>query len=312
METMGHLLRMATHTKRPKMHQRPDTLCTDLHSQGPYRRPCGQPQAYPQKNPVAIHLLRGTYIYGRGGPRPKTQHHGRHRLLTGTTVCDLQKGRPPPPEESTPYPSPSSNAWTQSPKADLQETNQSQTLPGSHSYSSSDPANIFVVTQATQATKSSPVTCAAATFVSLLFTMQKNGVKGESIGHGTTCHTCACAVVAIQRRVVHLRQHGAPPDMHLAAVFNGKRLSTLRSAEITSALRAANKIIGPQVGFTPYDVSTRSMRAGGTMAPLMACVNTAAILLVGRWRSDAMLRYLQKTAQTFTAGLVVCMVQHGD
>ena len=74
----------------------------------------------------------------------------------------------------------------------------------------------------------------------------------------------------------------------------------IRSAEITAALCAATTIIGPQVGFTPDNVSARSMQAGGAMALLMAHVDTDMIRLVGKWRSDAMLCYLHTTAQTFT------------
>ena len=48
--------------------------------------------------------------------------------------------------------------------------------------------------------------------------------------------------------------------------------------------------MGPQVGFTPEDVSAQSMQAGGAMALLMARVDTDTIRLVGRWRSDVMLR----------------------
>ena len=33
---------------------------------------------------------------------------------------------------------------------------------------------------------------------------KKNGVKGESIGHGATGHPCACKVAAIQRREAHI------------------------------------------------------------------------------------------------------------
>ena len=77
--------------------------------------------------------------------------------------------------------------------------------------------------------------------------------------------------------------------MNLAAVFNGKIWSKVLSAEITSALRAATTIIGTQVGFTPDDVSARSMRAGGAMSLLMARVDTDPIRLVGRWRSNVML-----------------------
>ena len=72
------------------------------------------------------------------------------------------------------------------------------------------------------------------------------------------------------------------------------------------------QITRPHVGFTPENFSARSMRAGGAMAFLMARVDTDKIRLVGRWRSDKMLRYLHTTAQTFTEGLVARMVQHGD
>ena len=70
--------------------------------------------------------------------------------------------------------------------------------------------------------------------------------------------------------------------------------------------------MGPQVGFTPDDVSARSMRAGGAMAILMSRVGTDTIRLVGRWRSNVMLRYLHTTAKTFTEGVASRMVQHGD
>ena len=70
--------------------------------------------------------------------------------------------------------------------------------------------------------------------------------------------------------------------------------------------------MGPQVGFTPEDVSARSMRSGGAMALLVARVNMDTIRLVGRWRSDVMLCYLHTTATTFMEGLASRMVQHGD
>ena len=100
--------------------------------------------------------------------------------------------------------------------------------------------------------------------------------------------------------------------MHLSEVFKGNKWSTICSAEITAALRSATTIIVTQVGFTPDDVSARSMQAGGDMALLMARVDTYTIRLVGRWRSNAMIRYLHTTVQTFTEGLAARMVQHGD
>ena len=54
------------------------------------------------------------------------------------------------------------------------------------------------------------------------------------------------------------------------------------------------------------------MRSDGAMDLLMAHVDTDMIRLVGRWRSDVMLRYLHTTEKTFTEGLASRMVQHGD
>ena len=119
-------------------------------------------------------------------------------------------------------------------------------------------------------------------------------------------------MAAIRRHVTHLRQHRATPDTHLAAVFNGTAWSTVRRAKITAALRDATTLMRPQVGFTPEDISARSMWAGSAMDLLMSRVDTEMIRLVGRWRSDIMLRYFHTTAQTFTEGLASRMVQHGD
>ena len=110
----------------------------------------------------------------------------------------------------------------------------------------------------------------------------------------------------------HLGHHSASLDTHLSAVFKVDKWSTVRSAEINAALRAATTIIGPYVGFKPDNVRACSMRPGGTMALLMARVNTDTIRLMGRWRCGAMLRYLHTTVQMFTEGLAERMVQHRD
>ena len=100
---MGHLLCMAAHPKQPTRNQGPNPLPTYLCSQGPHRHPCSQPQAYPQKKRVVIHPLRGTDLCSRGGPRLKTQHHGRHIFSPGTTVFNLHEIRSSP-RKSTPPP----------------------------------------------------------------------------------------------------------------------------------------------------------------------------------------------------------------
>ena len=51
------------------------------------------------------------------------------------------------------------------------------------------------------------------------------------------------------------------------------------------------------MGFLKNEVSARSLRAGGAMALLVAKVDPDVIRLLGRWRSDEMLRYLHLSAQ---------------
>ena len=51
------------------------------------------------------------------------------------------------------------------------------------------------------------------------------------------------------------------------------------------------------MGFLKNKVSARSFWAGGAMALLVAKVDPDVIRLLGRWRSDKMLRYLHLSAQ---------------
>ena len=53
---------------------------------------------------------------------------------------------------------------------------------------------------------------AAATFVTLVFTTQKDGVRGEKIGHGATGHPLLFPKKALRRQVDQLKHHGAPAD----------------------------------------------------------------------------------------------------
>jgi hypothetical protein len=61
-------------------------------------------------------------------------------------------------------------------------------------------------------------------------------------------------------------------------------------------LRLSATALFLELGIDPLRVSARSLRAGGAMALLCAHVDPDIIRLVGRWRSDEMLRYLHLQA----------------
>lgn len=139
----------------------------------------------------------------------------------------------------------------------------------------------------------------AATFSSLTFTNQKNGVRGEVLGLAHSGNPQFSPTLCLARRIIHLRNHNATPMTPLASVWNTRTNSfqPISATDITSALRLSCTLLGPQFGFSPSDISARSLRASGAMALLCAHVDTDVIRLLGRWRSDEMLRYLHVQAE---------------
>ena len=123
---------------------------------------------------------------------------------------------------------------------------------------------------------------AVSTFVMLIFTTQKNGVRGEKIGHGATGDPLLCPKEALRRRVTHLRQQDAPANTPLARFKLPRgRWTNVTPTMITAHLKAMVKLLaGTHLGFTYKDVSARSLRAAGAMALLCSGVYNGIISLV--------------------------------
>jgi hypothetical protein len=152
----------------------------------------------------------------------------------------------------------------------------------------------------------------SATHVTLEFTDQKNCVKGENIAAGHAGSDRACAVRAVARRIIHLRDATAPQNYPLCAYYTGGAWYTVTNNQVTQAIRLATVVVGPQVGFLPSDVSARSLRSSGAMAMLCAGIDSLIIKMLGRWRSDEMLRYLHLQATPVSASIANRMRQNGD
>jgi hypothetical protein len=153
---------------------------------------------------------------------------------------------------------------------------------------------------------------ARITFATLTFTTQKNGVRGEVIGLGRSGDPLFCPVLALQRRIAHLRQHHQPTHAPLATFVHRSKTLLISPAHITNAVRASAALLGPSLGFLPSDINARSLRAAGAMALLCAHVDRDVIRLLGRWRSDQMLRYLHVQAELVMRHFARRMMQDGD
>ena len=172
--------------------------------------------------------------------------------------------------------------------------------PGEYTDSKSDTSpfqlqdvQLFIGQQRLNLVTATDAQLLTATFSTLTFRDQKNGVRGEVIGLSHSGDQQLSPTRILARRVIHLRNHQAPFDTPLARVYRSNgHTKSVKPADVTAALKAAVTFLGPQLGFLASDVTARSLRAAGANALLCADVDPDIIQLMGRWTSDQMLRYL--------------------
>jgi hypothetical protein len=66
------------------------------------------------------------------------------------------------------------------------------------------------------------------------------------------------------------------------------------------------------LGFGPNDIGLHSLRSGAAMAMYLFAVPVFTIMLLGRWSSDAFLRYIRRQVQQFSKGVSEKMVANED
>ena len=184
-------------------------------------------------------------------------------------------------------------------------------IEGSHPFRLED-VQLFVGSRQLDIYNDPPHLLLAATFVTLTFTTQKNCVRGEVIGLGHSGHPQASPTRAIAAQVLYLRSQHAPPTTPLCSFKKGDVWFQVTAPQITALLRQAVTSIGHTVGITRMEISARSLRASGAMALLCAGVDPVRAQLVGRWRSDTMLRYLHVQAQPLVSDLAPKMLSGGN
>lgn len=154
----------------------------------------------------------------------------------------------------------------------------------------------------------------AATFGSLTFDKQKHAIRGEVMGHSRSGDADLCPLKCLARRVIHLRAHNAAPNTPLATAFLPSGVTVgLKPADVTDTLRLAVRYLGASaLGFLPSDISARALRAAGANALLCGGVDTDVIRLIGRWRSDEMLKYLHTSAEPLMRDYAKQMLSGGS
>ena len=85
----------------------------------------------------------------------------------------------------------------------------------------------------------------------------------------------------------------------------GKKITCeISSYRIRSKIRATVDAIGKEnLGFESKDVGCHSIRSGAAMALYLGHVPVLTIMIIGRWKSDAFLRYIRKQVALFSENL---------
>jgi hypothetical protein len=73
------------------------------------------------------------------------------------------------------------------------------------------------------------------------------------------------------------------------------------SKEITDALRDSLSVFGiKKLRIKPNEIGTHLIRSGAAMAMYLGGVPIFAIQIIGRWSSDAFMKYIRKQVEEFT------------
>ena len=148
--------------------------------------------------------------------------------------------------------------------------------------------------------------------VELTFQDQKNGEMEDQVIQERTNDPELCPVSHWAHTITRLRAYpGYRNDWPVFHFYDekSKKHSHITSTEILQDIRAAVDAIGPDVlGFTSKEVGTHSNRSGAAMMMYLSGTPVYSIMLVGRWLSDAFLRYIEKQVKEFSRGITKRML----
>ncbi len=100
-----------------------------------------------------------------------------------------------------------------------------------------------------------------------------------------------------------------PIDTYRDEKGKSKRMT---SKCMLSMLRAKLAVIGTErLGFCPADTGLHSIRSSAAMALYLAGQQVFVIMLLGRWSSDAFLRYIRPQVAEFSKGVSRAMIKNG-
>ena len=143
--------------------------------------------------------------------------------------------------------------------------------------------------------------------VEVMFKMQKNEEKHETVIHGQTDDPILCPVKQWARLVNRIWTYpGTTEETPVCTVWRHDRWEQITSHQVIILLRAACATIGSaRLGFESEQIGTHSLCSGATMEMYLEGVPVYTIMLIGRWSSVTFLPILEGSCSENANALVV-------
>ena len=138
--------------------------------------------------------------------------------------------------------------------------------------------------------------------VSITFETQKNERKFDTVTQWRTEHAVLCPVKQWAAIITRISSYnGSTDDTPVSAVWRHNTIDHITSSQVITTLRDAVKAYGEDdLRIYHHEVGTHSIRSGAAMAMYLGGVPVFAIMMIGRWSSDAFMKYICKQIEQFT------------
>ncbi len=146
----------------------------------------------------------------------------------------------------------------------------------------------------------------SADTVSITFEFQKKDTRNDTVTHYRSGHKSICPVLVWANIVQRIRAYPSSTDITPVNTFidKNKNIYRITGTQLLHQIRLAAAALGKDVlGFSPNELGLHSARSGAAMAMFLAGVPVYTIMLLGRWSSDAFLRYIRKQVKEFSKGI---------
>ena len=156
---------------------------------------------------------------------------------------------------------------------------------------------------------------ASSSVVSITFLSQKTDLKNQTVTMYRTNDALLCPVRAWAGIIQSILQSptGSPTSTVNTLRLPSGQTIRLDAKPMITLIRSAATLIGEdKLGFPASELGTHSIRSGAAMAMCLEGVETFQIKLIGRWSSDAFLRYIRKQVMEFAQNVSGRMIRTPD